>query len=74
VRTEVGLPETLKMLDAPGLLPKLGRMTLSLHGAGSLHRAGETPAPAVARLREILIETLAGNLTLIRNAELRLAV
>ncbi len=74
VRTEVGLPDTLKVLDAPDLLPKLGRMALSLHGAGLLHRSGESPPPAAARLREILIETLAGNLTSIRHAELRMAM
>ena len=65
VRTEMGLPDALKVLDGPDLLPKLGRMTLSLH------RAGDTPA--AARLQEILRETLAGNLTTIRNAELRVA-
>jgi len=52
VRTRVGMPATLKLLED---LPALPDIALTLHQA-----AGSTPA--VARLREILVQTLADSL------------
>ena len=49
MRTRLGLPRALAPLDG---LPPLPRATLSLHSAAQ-------PAPAAARLRDILLEVVA---------------
>ena len=52
VRTPFGLGKNLAVLDAASGLPELGEIDLALHLASS------RPGPAVARLRDILLETL----------------
>jgi DNA-binding transcriptional LysR family regulator len=56
VRTRVGLPGTLQILEG---LPEMPDIALTLHQA-------EGATPAIARLREILVETLADCLDRIR--------
>lgn len=53
VRTPLGVPPSLVLLDRSSGLPKLPETCLSLYAAK------ETLTPAVARLREILLEELA---------------
>ncbi len=53
LRTAIGLPPTLKLRRDLPPVPEL---------ALSLHVAGRKPAPAVGRLREILVETVAEGL------------
>ncbi len=52
VRTPFGLGRNLAVLGAASGLPELGEIELALHLASS------RPSPAVARLRDILLETL----------------
>jgi DNA-binding transcriptional LysR family regulator len=53
IRTRLGLPRHLAALGKASGLPKLPEIGLSLYGAAA------TPKPAVARLREIVLEELA---------------
>jgi DNA-binding transcriptional LysR family regulator len=55
IRTSEGLPQYLCALDKSYRLPKLPSVSLRLHAATS------SPMPAVERLREVLLETLAEN-------------
>lgn len=55
IRTPEGLPQQLRVLDKSYRLPKLASVGLCLHAATS------SPLPAVERLREVLLETLAEN-------------
>ncbi len=52
VRTGISRPDHLRVLGARDGLPPLPSIDLSLHGAG------RTLAPAVARLKEILLQTV----------------
>ena len=53
LRTPIGMPKTLIALDSPKVgLPELSPIALSLH------RAEKVPAAAVARLGDIVSETL----------------
>jgi DNA-binding transcriptional LysR family regulator len=51
LRTPIGRPPGLEVIGAESGLPSLPHIRLSLH------RAEDTPAPAVARLAEIIVET-----------------
>ena len=53
IRTALGLPSSLAILDKSSGLPKLPHTELSLY-------AKANPSPAVARLREILLDELPG--------------
>ncbi|MFX9150229.1 hypothetical protein ABTN49_19580, partial [Acinetobacter baumannii] len=57
VRTEVGLPHHLRLLDGHCGLPTLPQLGLNLH------RAEAEPEAATQRLREIILETLAETVT-----------
>jgi DNA-binding transcriptional LysR family regulator len=64
LRTAIGLPASLAVLDESAGLPAVPRIDLCLHDA-------DRPlSPASARLRDILIETLAQNLAGIPHAEI----
>ena len=54
IRTALGLPAPLAVLDRSSGLPKLPQIELSLYAAKT------NPSQAVARLREILLEELSG--------------
>ena len=56
LRTPVGLPNSLVVLDEHSALPPVPTIALSLHDAG------RELSPAVIRLKAILIQTLADNL------------
>ncbi|MEW6641158.1 MAG: LysR substrate-binding domain-containing protein [Pseudomonadota bacterium] len=66
LRTAVGLPKSLMILDEHTGLPPVPAITLCLHDA---QRA---PTPATQRLRDIVTETLASNLAGVPQAELLL--
>jgi DNA-binding transcriptional LysR family regulator len=55
IRTPEGLPQHLRVLDKSYRLPKLASVGLRLHAATS------SPLPAIERLREVLLATLAEN-------------
>jgi DNA-binding transcriptional LysR family regulator len=63
LRTAVGLPDHLVVLDEESGLPPVPTITLSLHDAG------RGLSPATERLKAILVETLAGNLAGIQGAD-----
>ncbi len=64
LRTAVGLPDSLVVLDERSGLPPVPTIALCLHDAG------RGLAPAAKRLKEILIDTLALNLANVPQAEI----
>jgi DNA-binding transcriptional LysR family regulator len=64
LRTTIGLPDSLVVLDEGSGLPPLPSIELSLHGAG------RELTPAIVQLKKILLEILAENLTAIPRAEI----
>jgi DNA-binding transcriptional LysR family regulator len=55
IRTPEGVPRHLRVLDKSHRLPRLATVDLRLHAAS------RSPTPAVERLRQVLMETMAGN-------------
>jgi len=64
LRTALGLPRSLAVIDARTGLPPVPTITLCLHDAR------REPTPAVRRLRDIVTDTLATNLAGVPQAEL----
>jgi DNA-binding transcriptional LysR family regulator len=64
LRTAVGLPESLTVLDERSGLPPVPTISLCLHDAG------RELSPAASRLKAILVETLAHNLSSIPQAHI----
>jgi len=67
LRTAIGLPASLAVLDERSGLPAVPTIALCLHDAG------RALTPATARLRDILIGTLVQNLAAIPGAEIAAA-
>ena len=64
LRTGAGLPDNLRVLGARDGLPPVPMVELALHDAG------RELTPAVERLRDVILETLADNIPGIRGAKM----